>query len=463
MRAPRSPRLPLAAAGLAGLAACAPPPEAPLLVLVSIDGLRGDHLGRRDPGGHTISPSLDARVARGLRFTQAFAQANEGVASHRALVLGQRADAAGPLRGDPPPLPDDAPTLAAALAQAGWRTEAVVAGGHLGPRFGLDAGFQHYWTVADFGSFQATVPLALDRLAALSAEDRPALLWVHGHDLHAPYAKPGPFFGLQRPGAGARVAALLDDPLLGERIWQGSHYPDLRPSDAVRSDRDPGLPGAGSAALQAHAEAPGARAEQLRAADLDAIRGQYEGALLYADVQLAPLWDALEAPPWAGRVTVVLFADHGEDLGEHGTFHHRHVLADTTLHVPLALWGPGLPALEIDAPVGLDGLRGALLARYGVADPAPGGRSAPLPLDGAAPEPAAVPSASVQGELSLRDATGRLSAPRAALGGPPPPLAPPGAIHEDSAGRALPWPPPAARWASLQALAAAHPEAADGG
>jgi peptide-methionine (S)-S-oxide reductase len=43
----------------AGLAACAPPPEAPLLVLVSIDGLRGDHLGRRDPGGHTISPSYE--------------------------------------------------------------------------------------------------------------------------------------------------------------------------------------------------------------------------------------------------------------------------------------------------------------------------------------------------------------------------------------------------------------------
>ncbi|MBL8616292.1 MAG: sulfatase-like hydrolase/transferase [Deltaproteobacteria bacterium] len=466
MPAPRSPRRPLAAlgfAGFGGLAACAPPPEAPLLVLISLDTLRGDHLGRRDPGGHSLSPGLDARVAQGLRFTQAFAQANESLFSHRALFLGQGAEAAGPLRYDAPPLPDDAPTLAAALAQAGWRTEAVVAGGHLGPSFGLDAGFQHYWSTADFGSFQATVPLALDRLNTLAAEDRPALLFVHGYDMHTPYAKPGPFFGLQRPGAGARIGALLDDPLLYERIWQNSYYPDFRPSQAVRPDGVPVLPVEVYAALQAHAEAPGARAEQLRAAELDAIRGQYEGALLYADAQLAPLWAALEAPPWAGRVTVVLFADHGEDLGEHGTFNHRHVLADSTLHVPLALWGPGLPIAEIDAPVGLDGLRGALLARYGVPDPAPEGRSAPLPLDGSAPAPAAVPSASMRGELSLRDAAGRLSAPRAALAGPPPALPPAGAIYEDSLGQTLPWPPPAARWAALQALAAAQPGGADGG
>jgi arylsulfatase A-like enzyme len=49
-----------------------------------------------------------------------------------------------------------------------------------------------------------------------------------------------------------------------------------------------------------------------------------------------------ETGRWANTL-VLITADHGEDMGEHGHYNHRSILADTTTHVPLILTGGRLP------------------------------------------------------------------------------------------------------------------------
>ncbi|MEO8585412.1 MAG: sulfatase-like hydrolase/transferase [Acidobacteriota bacterium] len=68
----------------------------------------------------------------------------------------------------------------------------------------------------------------------------------------------------------------------------------------------------------------------------------YLGDVAFADAALAPLLDAVraaDAPP----TLLVVTADHGESLGEHGELTHGLFAYEATLHVPLFLWSRELP------------------------------------------------------------------------------------------------------------------------
>ena len=69
----------------------------------------------------------------------------------------------------------------------------------------------------------------------------------------------------------------------------------------------------------------------------------YEGEIAFADAELGRLLAALDARFPAGGTVVVVTADHGESLGEHGEPTHAFTLYDATQRVPLLMAGPGLP------------------------------------------------------------------------------------------------------------------------
>ncbi|MEA2572102.1 MAG: choline-sulfatase [Acidobacteriota bacterium] len=76
----------------------------------------------------------------------------------------------------------------------------------------------------------------------------------------------------------------------------------------------------------------------------------YLGEVASMDEQLGRLVAAFNRKARRGAAIVVL-ADHGEGLGDHGEAQHGNLLYQSTMHVPLLLAGPGVPRGVVDAPV----------------------------------------------------------------------------------------------------------------
>jgi arylsulfatase A-like enzyme/tetratricopeptide (TPR) repeat protein len=104
-------------------------------------------------------------------------------------------------------------------------------------------------------------------------------------------------------------------------------------------------------------------------------RSAYAGEIAFVDSQIARLTGRIEgAGP--GRTLVLITADHGESLGEHGEDTHGIFVYDATLRVPFILAGPGVPAGQVASVVarGID-VAPTLLDLAGLAAPAMEGRS----------------------------------------------------------------------------------------
>lgn len=98
----------------------------------------------------------------------------------------------------------------------------------------------------------------------------------------------------------------------------------------------------------------------------DAYRGEIAGL----DAAVGELLDALESTGHAAQTLVVLTADHGESLGEHGEPTHGALCYEATVRVPLVFRFPGPPPEP--APVrfaSLVDLMPTILARLGLAAP----------------------------------------------------------------------------------------------
>jgi len=76
----------------------------------------------------------------------------------------------------------------------------------------------------------------------------------------------------------------------------------------------------------------------------------YLGEVAAMDQQLGRLVQAFEQHA-AGPVAIVLVADHGEGLGDHGEAQHGTLVYQATMHVPLVIAGPGVATGTTDTPV----------------------------------------------------------------------------------------------------------------
>jgi arylsulfatase A-like enzyme/Flp pilus assembly protein TadD len=121
------------------------------------------------------------------------------------------------------------------------------------------------------------------------------------------------------------------------------------------------------------------------------FRGRlYDGEIAYVDQQIGRLLSGLQQRRLLDNTIVVVVADHGESLGEHGEPTHGVFLYDSTVRVPMIFAGPGLPTgRRVEAPASLMDVLPTLSALTGTSVPPDlDGRSL-LPLMDSAPEPAA--------------------------------------------------------------------------
>ncbi len=139
----------------------------------------------------------------------------------------------------------------------------------------------------------------LDWLSHRKEQQRPFFAFLNYYDAHSPYLPPqGTRF---RFGAGPRT--VLDFLVLVE-LWKGI--------DKLR----------------------------LGQYFINLILDSYDNCLAYLDWRLGQLFDELERSGQLDRTVMIITADHGEEMGEHGLFEHGESLYRPEIHVPLLVFLP---------------------------------------------------------------------------------------------------------------------------
>lgn len=118
----------------------------------------------------------------------------------------------------------------------------------------------------------------------------------------------------------------------------------------------------------------------------------YDGLVQYVDHQLGRFLKKVQEEGLLEKTIIVVTADHGEGLGQHGREGHGADLFEEVVHVPLVVWIPGCPGQTIEEPVSLIHLGATLGQLTGVEVP---GR----PLSAASDLPVVTEVVRVQGQL----------------------------------------------------------------
>jgi arylsulfatase A-like enzyme/Tfp pilus assembly protein PilF len=270
------------------------------VLLVTIDTLRADRVGAF--GGGALTPTLDALAARGVRFTQAHAHAPLTLPAHTSIMTGLIPPTHGVHNNGSTALAPSVPTLATILHDAGYRTGAFVGAFVLDARFGLSRGFDTYddRVGGDTGPITfAFAERSADRVTQLAGDWILRAASPQSPSPQSPAASPQPL----APGPWFCWVHLFDP-----------HAPYRAPEQRVANP--------------------------------------YDNEVAFADAQLGGLLERLRTAGQLDSTLVVVLADHGESLGEHGEATHGLFAYEATLHVPLIIAGPALHQAVVETPAG---------------------------------------------------------------------------------------------------------------
>jgi arylsulfatase len=274
-------------------------PARPNILLIGIDTLRADAVGAwgRNP---SLTPTLDRLAGESDVWLDTFTAFNVTNPSFTSILTGLYGKNHG-VYDLQTPLPQSFLTLPELLSTKGYETLAILSAHHLGNHnSGLGQGFSDVTLAEEHFAAELPVDMTVDWLAERKDPARPFFAWVHLFDPHTPHTPPKPY------ALGFRDAAAMG--LAPVRNW-----------------------------TQFRAPGPRAFTEAVLGADKDL----YYGEVAYLDHQLGRLLDWLDGHGYLENTVVVVVADHGESLGEHG-IRFRHVgLHDTTTHVPMMIRWPG--------------------------------------------------------------------------------------------------------------------------
>jgi arylsulfatase A-like enzyme/Flp pilus assembly protein TadD len=234
-----------------------------------------------------LTPNIDRIAAGGVRYAHAYSPAPLTLPAHASILTGLLPTRHGIHNNTRFRLDDRVPTLAGIARGAGYRTGAFVGAFVLDGRFGLNRGFDEYD----------------DRLP---------------HDGRASF-----------------------------------HFAERRASDVVAAAGtwilQPAAAGGTPWLAWVHLFDPHAPYDA--PAEYRVGRTPYDAEVAYADAMVGRLLEQLQAAHALDRTLIVVTADHGESLGEHGEMTHGLFAYNSTLAVPLAVKGPTIAPATVEAPV----------------------------------------------------------------------------------------------------------------
>ena len=304
-----------------------PDDSQPNVVIVTLDTTRADHLGLYGYFRDT-TPHLDAFGEQAIVFDDALAPMATTLPTHTSLLTateplehgvlanlghgGKRFVQSAALR-----------SFAEVAADAGYETAAFVSAAPLKRGSGIEQGFATFDEPAGNATARKGDRTVDNALRWLEDVEAPYLLWVHTYDAHWPFLVP--------EDDAHRFAQQdeLESWMHERRVAASSVREGVGPEDA-------------RATLE-----------------------RYDTALRFQDEQLGRLLDALAARSDWSRTAVVITADHGEGLSQHGHAAHGSTWQEH-LHVPLLLRIPGESPRRMPGLVAIADVLPTLIPRLGV-------------------------------------------------------------------------------------------------
>ena len=296
----------------------------PNVLLLTIDTLRADRLGL---AGYPrpVSPHLDRLARRSSMCERAVTPQPRTLPALASLMTGRVPARHGVRDNFHYALADDAATLAERFRTAGWATASVVSNPVLSHDSGIHQGFA---SASDRGDDLGRLPLVrgvthLTTLLAMRRGDRdsittglaldwlrarprgqPFFLWVHYLAPHMPYEPAAPFDRCFDPGYDGPYARSIDYGAIskGEMTYRNPLAPRT----------------------------------------LEHVKALYDGEVATSDRAVGRLLAEMDLLGDLSNTIVVVTADHGESLDEHGYYlNHGDFVYGPATNIPLIWHVPG--------------------------------------------------------------------------------------------------------------------------
>jgi arylsulfatase A-like enzyme len=280
----------------------------PNVILVSLDTTRADRLSCY--GHHRLtSPHIDRIANDGVLFTHFFSPHIPTYPGHTTMMTGKDIYAhqvTGQSHAFEPH--SDVKMLAELLQENGYFTAAA---DNLGRWFGrgFDVIESYGWdphVKRDSRKGEAVLQSALKVIDAAAGQDNPFFLFLHFWDPHTPYLPPAPFDRMFYAGNEKDPRNRSMEP-----VWQFENF------KWYFNEWMPGV------------------------TDIEFPKAQYDASIAYMDACFAHVVEHLDHHGLTEDTLLVITADHGEELDEHGHWFDHHGLYDTNINIPLILRCPG--------------------------------------------------------------------------------------------------------------------------
>jgi len=267
----------------------------PSVLLISIDTLRADHLSCYGYERET-SPHLDAFSQDAALFENAYVQAPFTLSSHMSIFTSLFPASHDVDEGRK--LSPRLPLVTEILRDAGYTTIAFYGGYWLDPTYGFGRGFDRY---EQHHNGEEGRDKVFPALAGIAATDKPFFLFFHLMDVHCGklgtkgdpvYNTPPAYRDFFLPHPEVDTTRYLARDIFEDRI-------------------------------------------SLAEKDRENVVAQYDGGILYADRIVDQVLQSLKELGLYEPTLIIITSDHGESLGDHGTFNGHGLFWENGLRVPL--------------------------------------------------------------------------------------------------------------------------------
>jgi arylsulfatase A-like enzyme len=282
----------------------AAPAGAPNVLLITLDGLRRDHLSFTGYPRET-SPNIDWLAERGMVFSRIVPSSCSTKISLTSLFTSLDYPRHS-VAAHKDVLPDEAVTLAETFAAQGYATAGVVASAWVSRSLQFHQGFEFYEDFRDSEERGIRAEMVVGEAVRFLREHdggerdrRPFFLYLHTHEPHPPWWGGSPF---------------VDSPekLTPEQTRYYGKWCGYVPSDAER--------------------------DGLADAEKQKLVARYDGAIRYADSWIGALIATLQHQDRLKNTVIGVSTDHGMGMSDHFSAGHGNTPYDEVTRTFLVLY-----------------------------------------------------------------------------------------------------------------------------